>query len=248
MNTIMIHHVGDGVNGSISIKQLDRIMYAYPDDQYTFDDGLACQVLAFQLLRKHGKKAIFFVNNENKMEQYRVIRERLGDQFYNHFWNNVANDPYFSIPNDFLAEYSFYTEEDRRYRYYRDYLAPERHDEIMNILLLQGDEPCFDVEKPLFIDPQMIVGEGHILGLHSSTHPRRMDALKPHEQFDEWVGNLAYIRKFQREVLYAAYPMGRYNEVTKEILSLLGIMDAFTSSELTKGYLESPRIDLSKFL
>lgn len=241
----MIHHIHGGnypeVKGSISLEQLEKAVQS--DCLLTFDDGLACQELAFPLLQKYGKRAIFSINNINIMEAHKQVMEALGGMFYQTFWKYVANTA-FIVPKEFLAEYSFYTQEDRKYRYYRDFVDTKRHDEIM--LGLAGN---FNIDRnKLFIDPQKIVDNGQIIGLHSYSHPRRMDLLKPHEQFDEWLSNIGMVRKYQREVLYAVHPMGRYTEVTKEILSLIGIMDAFTTSENSHGFLESPRIDIKEWL
>jgi len=240
MTTLMIHHIhGEGhppVKGSISLELLEKAVQS--EHQLTFNGGLICQELAFPLLKKYGRVAIFFMNNENKMEAHKQVMEALGNQFYLTFWKYVR-DTAFIVPKDFLTEYAFYTQEDRKYRYYRDYVDTKRHDEIM-----QGIAGNLNVTG-LFINPQKIVDNGHIIGLQSATHPRRMDLLKPHEQFNEWVSNLAMVRKFQREILYAAHPMGRYTEVTKEILSILGITNAYTTKENSQGFLESPRIDIN---
>jgi peptidoglycan/xylan/chitin deacetylase (PgdA/CDA1 family) len=245
MATITIHHIHGGkypaVKGSISLAELEKAVQS--EHSLTFDDGLACQELAFPILKKYGKTAIFFINNDNIMESHKQVMDALGGMFYQTFWKYVANTA-FIVPNWFLAEYSFYTAEDRKYRYYRDYVDTKRHDEIMH-----GLAGNFNIDpKLLFIDLQKIVDNGFTIGMHSGSHIRRMDLLKPHEQYSEWMTNLGMIRKYQREVVYASYPMGRYNEVTKEVLRQLGVTEAFTSSEFTSGYLETPRIDIKIFL
>jgi peptidoglycan/xylan/chitin deacetylase (PgdA/CDA1 family) len=245
MSTLMIHYIHGGnhpqVTGSISLDELERAVQS--DHQLTFDDGLICQELAFPILKKYSKTAIFFINNTNIMVAHKQVMDALGGMFYQTFWKYVANTA-FVVPKDFLSEYSFYTSEDRKYRYYRDFIDTKRHDEIMH-----GLAGNFNIDPAkLFIDPQKILDNGFTIGMHSAGHCRRMDLLKPHEQYSEWMTNLGMIRKYQREVLYASYPMGRYTEVTKEVLRQLGVIEAYTTNECSSGYLESPRIDIKKFL
>jgi len=242
MTTIMIHAIhGEGyppVNGSIGLDLLEKA--AKSPHRLTFDDGLACQELAFPILKKYGKTAIFFINNENIMEIHRAIRERLGElEFYMRIWRALGYKPL--APKDFLAEYSFYSQDDKDYRYYRDYIDPITHDKILWVL----KEPCDTVRT---LDPARIVEERHVIGLHTKSHPRRLDIMPAHLQLDEWLDNLGMIRQFQKRggYLYASYPMGRSNEVTKEILAILGVTEAFTSSQHSSGYYESPRIDIKQ--
>ncbi len=236
---LTIHHIHGGiypeVQGSVGLEKIERALSQ--GKQLSFDDGLKCQELAFPLLKEYNAKAIFFINNRNDMERHRMIRESLGKEFYHFFWENYSEQP--DYPETFLSEYDFYTPEDKAYRWVRDFSDPKGHDLTM--------EYISDITKePEFIDPQMVIDEGHELGLHSATHPRRMDLMKPHEQYDEWVENLAYVKQFQEYVGLASYPMGRYNGVTKEILKQIGIYDAFTSSEKTEGWFERPRTDITK--
>jgi peptidoglycan/xylan/chitin deacetylase (PgdA/CDA1 family) len=214
----------------------------------TFDDGLACQELAFPLLEKHRKRAIFFLNNENKMVEHKAVRDSLGVMFYDEFWKKVhaeiTIDPEiygYKTPDDFLREYSFYTQADKDYRYFRDYVDPELHDEVMFSFKPVGHN--------LFIDPQKIVDHNHSLGLHSKSHPTRMDTMETLDQMVQWIDNLAMVKQYQERVNFASYPMGRFNETTKIILEMIGIHFAFTTSEKTTGNpLELPRIDIKEWL
>ena len=236
MSAVMIHHVGNGFKGSVTISQLDQVMTDYPKMRYTFDDGLKSQENALPLLKKHGIKAIFFLNNENKMEQHRAVRERMGKKFIKWFYVQANTQMYF--PKEFLAEYDFYSDEDRAYRYFRDVTNPFLHDEIM-------DAEATDVE---FIDPQLIIDEGHQIGLHTATHPNRLDLLRAGEQLKEWDDNLKHLSQFSKSIRYAAYPLGKFNEVTKFILGSCGITMAFTGLEHSRGQYELPRIDIKQLI
>jgi peptidoglycan/xylan/chitin deacetylase (PgdA/CDA1 family) len=232
---LMIHHIESPVQGSVNLEKIEQALVR--GEKLTFDDGLKCQELVFPLLERYKVKATFFVNNRNDMERHRKIRERLGEQFYSVFFQAHDKPDY---PETFLSEYDFYTDNDKAYRWVRDFSDPEGHDKVMDWISDQ-------TEVPEFIDPQTVVDNGHELGLHSTTHPRRMDLMKPHLQFDEWVENLAYLHQFQPHIRFASYPMGRYNEVTKEILRQLGIVGAYTSSAFSHGKYELPRIDINQW-
>lgn len=226
---LMIHH----------IEGLERIEQALKaGEELSFDDGLKSQELAFPLLEKYKAKAVFFICNRNDMERHRAIRESWGDLFYPKFWQKYRHKP--TPPKEFLSEYDFYSDNDKAYRWVRDFSDPEGHDRIMDWI---SDM----TEAPEFIDPQLVVDNGHELGLHSASHPRRMDIMKPHLQYDEWIENLAYIHQFQAHVRFASYPMGRYNNVTKEIMRQLGIVGAYTSSSFTHGKYELPRLDINQW-
>lgn len=242
MVAIMIHHVhGEGypeTMGSVAIEALERVVEKHPDYTYTFDDGLACQQLAFPVLKNYSAKAIFFVNNQNDNERHRTIRESMKDQFYPRFWEQLGYKP--KYPATFLAEYDFYTPDDKAYRWVRDFSNPEGHDKAI--------EYISDVTQvPEFIDPQIVVGEGFELGCHSKSHVRRMDSLSYEQQWVEWSDNIEYIKQYQPTVRFASYPMGRYNEVTKEILRQLGIVGAYTSSAFSHGKYELPRTDINQW-
>jgi peptidoglycan/xylan/chitin deacetylase (PgdA/CDA1 family) len=237
---LTIHHIHGGgypeIVGSVGLERIEKALSQ--GKQLSFDDGLKCQELVFPLLKKYQSKAIFFINNRNDMERHRMIRESLGKEFYHFFWENYGEKPDYS--ETFLSEYDFYTPEDKAYRWVRDFSDPKGHDLTM--------EYISDItEEPEFIDPQIVVDEGHELGLHSSSHPRRMDLLKPHEQYDEWIENLAYLHQFQGKIRFASYPMGRHNLVTKEILKQLGIIGAYTSSAFTFGKYEMSRTDINQW-
>jgi peptidoglycan/xylan/chitin deacetylase (PgdA/CDA1 family) len=233
---LTIHHIESPVQGSVSLEKIEQALLQ--GEELSFDDGLKCQELVFPLLEKYKAKAVFFICNRNDMERHRLIRESLGDQFYPRFWEEYGGKV--KYPKTFLSEYDFYSDDDKAYRWVRDFTGMEKHDTIMNWISDQ-------TEAPEFIDPQIVVDNGHELGLHSTSHPRRMDLMKPHLQYDEWLENLAYLHRFQHHVRFASYPMGRYNEVTKEIMRQLGIVGAYTSSAFSHGKYELPRLDINQW-
>lgn len=240
---VSVHHLHGGKfkcqTGSVSLKVLESAIADPEVSMITFDDGLDSQRLAFPLLKKSGKKAVFFINNTHLHEKHRILRERMGDRFYQVFQTYLTR-PLTQFPPAFLKEYPFYSEIEKGYRYFRDFVNPQQHDEILRHM------GANDIE-PHLLTPAEIVEAGFELGLHTANHPRVLYLLKPHEQLDEWLDNLNYIRQYQKFINYAAYPYGRYDFVSIALLKTLEIMDAFTSSQTSTGTFQTPRYDITQW-
>jgi len=228
--TITIHHIhGDGfpeVKGSISV---DHLLRAIKSDHFlTFDDSLKCQELALPLLKKYKKKACFFVNCVNNVERQREFVQ--DPNFYEWFFSSVQRVP---APDWFLIEYDFYSQDDKDYRWFRDYVDPKGHDRIVGFK---------DIES---LDCSLLGKYGQEIGLHTATHPRRLNALDMNEEWREWEDNLIYATQYGK-VTKASYPMGRKSKRSGIILYMLGIKEAFSSSEHTTGRYNQPRTDIWK--
>ena len=69
--------------------------------------------------------------------------------------------------------------------------------------------------------------KGHLIGLHSHTHPTKLEKLDFHEQFGEYSKNISVLSKIlncdKKEIKYMSHPCGSYNENTLKILKSLGI-------------------------
>jgi len=244
MKTIMIHHLSgqgfDPVAGSVDIKALEKII----DNQkytLTFDDRLQSQELALDMLKRKGIQAYFFVNHHNEMEQDRATRDRLGEGFYAWFFRQfeVMMLPHIvplTMPDSFLAQYKFYSYEDRLYRYFRDIAYPEIHDIIM--------KPHREMVELLDLNKL----KDHKIGMHSFSHPRRMENLSRDDQFKEYLDNLNYIFETTGQLADSmSHPMGSYNNDTLSVLRELGVLIGYRADK-TKGptTLEYPRIDIQE--
>lgn len=230
---IMIHHLhGDGfpnVQGSVSVERISQIMDKYPRCVLTFDDRLPSQELVLDLLDRKGKKAYFFVNHHNEMEQDRMIRESYGDTFYEWFFSQYPL-PLPNMPDSFLSQWSFYSPEDKMYRWIKDYSDPLAHDHIM--APKRSEVQLLDLDKI----------KHHEIGLHSYSHPRDMGALDFKDQFMEYYR----LKEIVPHAFSMSHPMGRYNEDTLIILKSLGIRIGFRSdNKAGKTNLELPRIDVN---
>jgi len=235
----MIHHLHgkgfDPVRGSVDISVLEKVIDTYGDGVlYTFDDGIPSQILGAEMLKKKGIRGYFFVNHHNEMEQDRATRERLGEGFYAWFFRQfeVMMLPHIvpvTMPEDFLAEFKFYSYEDRLYRYFRDMTYPDIHDIIMK----PHREPVESLKLEDIKD--------HEIGLHSYSHPRRMSRLSYDQQYYEYSKNLEMIP----EATTMAHPMGSYNDDTLKILKELGIKQGFLATAEYLSDLEQPRLDIT---
>ena len=84
--------------------------------------------------------------------------------------------------------------------------------------------------KDLFMSEKNLVHlkkKGHLIGLHSHTHPTKLEKLDFNEQFDEYSKNISVLSKIlncdKKEIKYMSHPCGSYNENTLKILKSLGI-------------------------
>jgi len=188
-------------------------------------------------------KGWFFVNHHNVMEQDRMTRERIPD-FYEWFWNKVGNTYLVysatDMPDDFLKQYDFYTDNDRLYRYFRDIAYPKAHETIMKPLRQPIELLSLDKIKH------------HNVGLHSYSHPNRISQLSEVEQFDEYYFNKKWLDvDYGISVISMSHPMGDYSKFTLEALSDLGIKIGFRADAImvhNRTDLELPRIDIKNLI
>ena len=88
--------------------------------------------------------------------------------------------------------------------------------------------------------------QGHLVGLHSYSHPTQMSKLGYQEQHEQYKKNLEHLNAVVGEVVCMSHPCGDYNDDTLKILDEMGIRIGFRSSlsETTiKGKFEIPRDD-----
>ena len=116
----------------------------------TLDDALLCQHdIAAPVMEELGFLGFFFIytsvlgDDPDPLEFYRDFRNTwFGDMedFYAAFFGRVTvqfptlHQTYLrSFPSDYLSQFRFYTENDRRFRFFRDHVAgPELYCEIMD--------------------------------------------------------------------------------------------------------------------
>lgn len=239
------------------------------DTCLTFDDSLRCQFdIAAPVLDDEGLTGFFFVyssafsDQPDMLEIYRYFRSTEFshfDDFCEEFmeqsrslYRKLVNDALRSfVADSYLAEFPFYSTNDRLFRYVRDrVLSADQYAEVMSTLMKKHG---FDVESVLpllFMSPDHLVelqSRGNIIGLHSNSHPLDMGELDSEAQRQEYLANLQFLeRVLQVRPVSMSHPMGRYNETTLDILRTLGVQLGFRSNlgvRHINDLLEVPRMD-----
>lgn len=216
----------------------------------TFDDALACQYdIALPVLDSRGLTGFWFVytailaGGVEPLEIFRHFRTTCFsdiDAFYCQFFKITASrhpDRYQSAqerydPDRHYQLAPFYTDNDKWFRYVRDrILTFEEYGSIMETMM---EKASFSVEKArrnLWLSAdhvKKLSACGHIVGLHSHTHPTAIASLCAADQKAEYVTNadtLHAILGTAPETV--SHPCNSYNEITLDILGSMGVMLGF---------------------
>lgn len=156
-----------------------------------------------------------------------------------------------SYPDNYLKEFPFYTENDRRFRFVRDNILSRATYEATIFTMITKCNYSIEEHAPkLFMtesDLQQLCVAGNTIGLHSNSHPTTMDKYSLSAQWDEYNSNKILLEQsIGREVWAMSHPCGRYTDGTLKILHDLGIRIGFRSSlsiPQIRSTLEIPRED-----
>lgn len=220
----------------------------------TFDDALLCQFdIALPVLERLSIKAFWFVYSSifeghfEKMEIYRLFRCRFFeniDEFYELFFEKVFSSEYAAAvkqavkPTEIermLQAFPFYSINDIQFRLIRDRVLPYvEYERLMDKMIRERGVTLEKLSKNLWMNNEhlrYLTDRGHVVGLHSYSHPTTLGALPYDNQLDEYVKNYRHIRAiYGRDPMAAAHPANSYNEHTLRILRDLGICCAFRSN------------------
>jgi len=239
------------------------------DTCLSFDDALKCQYdIAVPIMERLGIEAFFFVyssvfsDNPDQLEVFRYFRAASYsdiDEFYEDFFKVVEQVDIEEFSNqhskyqalDYSSAYPFYTENDKWFRYLRDqYLVGDQYYQIMSDLMLAKDFDSNLAKQNLWMSEEDLVNiesKGHLIGLHSYTHPTQMSKLGKSEQKSEYQRNYEHLSKLIGKPINAmSHPCGDYNETTLGILTEMNIEIGFRDSMSVKEIrspLEIPRED-----
>lgn len=241
----------------------------------TFDDNLMCQYdIAVPVLEELGLTGFWFVytsvmqGNIERLEIYRDFRTtQFGsmDDFYAAFFVRAAESTFGRQiegalrkfePRHYLAAFPFYTDADRRFRFVRDeVLGPDRYAGLMDAFMHDSGYDVRCAARRLWLrDPEVrsLHASGHVVGLHSHTHPTRLARLSDDEQRYEYRSNHSHLTALLGEPpMVMSHPCNSYNDVTLEILREMGVKIGFRANmEVgpTFGDLELPREDHANLL
>lgn len=228
-----------------------------------------CQYeIALPVLKEFNLKAFWFIYSPpligviEKLELYRYFRSshyNTINDFYIDFDQHITNSNYKEIvsrkleiydEDTYLSNFSFYSSEDKKFRYIRDeILGQERYYELMDKMLEENNVNIKSISELLWMKPEHIKAlsnEGHIIGLHSHTHPTALGKLSKERQSKEYDENYKVLSSIMNtEIIAMAHPNGSYSEETLELLSSQKIKVGFRS-DYRDGFdsvLEYPRID-----
>jgi peptidoglycan/xylan/chitin deacetylase (PgdA/CDA1 family) len=257
------------LNADEYIWRLDKKILTDKDICLTFDDALLCQSdIALPILNSEKISAFFFIYSSpligkpDFLEIYRFFRnECFGsvDDFYLAFFEYLVNnyhDKYKKAQLEFekinyLEGFSFYSFNDKWFRYLRDQLlGPELYSDVMGLLMEQYSFVYTEVLTKLWMSSSDVTAldrDGHIVGLHSHNHPTTIHKLTAEQQTNEYETNFDYLRSIiKKKPISMSHPCGNYNEATLNVLRKLGIQIGFRSSlsiPFAQSSLEIPRHD-----
>lgn len=244
------------------------------DAVLTFDDSLLSQFeVAVPVLETFGLRGIFFINSSVSSgvpDTLEVFAHFRSSQFssFEQFWGafleesevhqpGIVESMDAEFPDGWLSEYSFYSTSERKFRFLRDMVLNSReYVTIMESLMRRF--PSFvvgEVARGLWMREEHlaeIVRLGHEIGLHSHSHPTRMEDLEPRKQKIEYETNRSWLRsELGIDPRWVAHPCGSYSRTTLEILTEMGIHVGFKDSMQPGRYgsnLEIPREDSTNIL
>jgi peptidoglycan/xylan/chitin deacetylase (PgdA/CDA1 family) len=217
----------------------------------TFDDAIKCQIdIALPILEDLKIKSFFFVytsvfeGNPDNLEVFRYFRNNYFnsiDEFYENFYKVLDTDlkSFFEKNSNKIKEtkikFPFYTIEDVKFRLIRDiFLTKSQYEENTFSLIKKKQLNYKDFYKKIFFqksDLQTLNNLGHLIGLHTHSHPTLLEKLNYDEQKNEYEKNLSSIsnilNKPKNEIKCMSHPCGSYNNDTLEILKELGILLGF---------------------
>ena len=226
----------------------------------TFDDGIKSQLnIAVPVLNKFNIKGFFFVNSgslnkkDTKLEVYRYIRNNVFkdvEKFYKVFFEllnprfkKIISNPI--IMNDKHMNkklFPYYTENDIRFRVLRDnYLTKHEYDKIMLKVIKNKKINVNKIYRKVYLnksDLKKLHSEGHVIGLHSHSHPDKIELLSKRKKEDEYKKNIYYFSKLlninRKEIFSVSHPNGSFDLDILRFLNKSGILLGFM--QVTKNY------------
>ena len=221
----------------------------------TFDDGVRSQYdVAVPVMEKYGLTGFFFsysshfcgapslleICHDFRFREYEHV-----DEFYAHFFDTLKVSGIATGEmlerirkfkyDDYLPGCPWHSFNDKLFRYTRDMLITK--DEYRDVLERMMDQKGYDREtdhRELWMGKSQLkeLSEmGHVIGLHSHSHPTNITDLGFRDQRDEYVRNFDCLKEILGYgPIAAAYPCGKYNDDSFTILKELGIEAAFSAS------------------
>ena len=213
----------------------------------TFDDAIKCQYdIALPVLEDLKIKSFFFIYSSlfkgelTLLEIYRYFRMNYFnniDEFYNYFFELLNKDlsAFFKdkekIIEDTKAKVLVYSINDIKFRLARDKLLSQLdYKKIMLAIFKEKNFKPEDHYKNIFMSKfhlNKLNELGHLIGLHSHSHPHLLENLPYNEQKKEYENNISTLSEIlnidKNNIKYMSHPNGSYNDDTLKILKKLKI-------------------------
>ena len=206
-SVIMFHHFHSKnnnyiMNGSFSEKKFIKILKKKEKKQiFTFDDGLKSQYkIASKHLEKYKLKGIFFINSfqfeklksiDNETVKFIIKKKFKTDtDFYKIFFKHPLikkiNFNYLNIKKE-KNKYSFYSNEDIKFRYVRDNYQ-KNYQVIISNILKNYKIDLNSILKKIYLSKNEIfkLSKKHEIGLHSHSHINNCDELNYKKQYNDF--------------------------------------------------------------
>jgi hypothetical protein len=226
----------------------------------TFDDGLKSQIkVALPVLEKFNLKAFWFIhcntlpNNFDKSEIFSILivkKFKTYKKFIDKFFKYIDIEPkifeskkFKKYYNDETSLYDFYSEIELKYKFLRDIHYPrKKFENIMENFFLYFKLNIKDFYKNTWLNKKDLINlnkKGHMIGMHSFSHPYRMSSLPKKKQSAEYKKNFDYLRFIlKKNPLAMSHPLDSYNKYSLKILKDLGILCGFRSHSKTSNGLK----------
>ena len=217
----------------------------------TFDHGMKCQIdIAVPVLEDHKIKSFFFPHTSIfegmlDLEVFRYFRTNFFenmDEFYKSFYEVFDQNltTFFKNHTQEIDEtkkkFPFYSYEDIKFRLVRDKILTQKSYEKIMILMISAKKINHkELHKKINFQKDDLINInnlGHLIGLHTHSHPTLLEKSSYDEQKKEYEKNLSIIAnildKPKSEIQYMSHPSGSYNDDTLKILKELGVKLGFT--------------------
>ena len=249
---------------------------------FTFDDAIKSQYdVALPILEDLKIKSFFFVYSSlfdyepDLLEIYRYFRTNYFlniDEFYKSFFKKCKKNlnEFYKVEENTINQkklkYPFYSISDVKFRLVRDVLlTKEEYKLIMFEMFKEKNFVPENYYEFLFMSNKNIMEikkMGHLIGLHSHSHPTLIEKMQQSEQVNEYEKNIDILSQIlncdKKEFKYMSHPCGSYNDSTLNILKKLGVELGFKNvmnieieknmKKINNSFLEIARQDHSKIM
>jgi peptidoglycan/xylan/chitin deacetylase (PgdA/CDA1 family) len=218
----------------------------------TFDDGLQSQIsVALPIMDRCGLKAFWFVFSSvfeggvDRNEIYNCFATsefESFDSFVDSFLTRLSlpdaifsGDSYSEYFSKVKAKHPFYTENDLKFRFIRNYFLPrDQFEKEMDEMIIEDGKSILELADNIWMKNEELCrlhSQGHTIGLHSYHHPFVLAGLPEDEQKLEYSKNLQHVTSVVKDsVTSMSHPLNSYGPETLDILMSLNISCGFRSN------------------